>query len=126
MKFLLEFSWVATLKQTASRRLVNIGQLLLLPVTPTRLFVMIRKLLLNYKLMLAARLVISCRLTLKYSGAGSTFTGRSGMGLDVATRTSGTAALVRIIDFVDTPVTTLTFQQSVPSQSAKFNLSNTS
>jgi len=37
------------------------------------------------------------------AGAGSTFTGRSGMGLDVASRTSGTAALVRIIDFVDTP-----------------------
>jgi len=36
-------------------------------------------------------------------GAGSTFTGRSGFGLDVASRTSGTAAYFRIIDFVDTP-----------------------
>jgi hypothetical protein len=36
-------------------------------------------------------------------GAGSTFTGRSGFGLDVASRTSGVAAMFRIIDFVDTP-----------------------
>ena len=36
-------------------------------------------------------------------GAGSTFTGRSGVGLDVASRTSGVAAMFRIIDFVDTP-----------------------
>tara|TARA_R110002020_G_scaffold87516_1_gene215705 strand:- start:3450 stop:4037 length:588 start_codon:yes stop_codon:yes gene_type:complete len=36
-------------------------------------------------------------------GAGSTFTGRSGFGLDVASRTSGVAAMFRIIDFVDAP-----------------------
>tara|TARA_R100001369_G_scaffold72694_1_gene101017 strand:- start:1011 stop:1598 length:588 start_codon:yes stop_codon:yes gene_type:complete len=36
-------------------------------------------------------------------GAGSTFTGRSGFGLDVASRTSGVAAMFRIIDFVETP-----------------------
>ena len=36
-------------------------------------------------------------------GAGSTFTGRSGFGLDISTRTSGVAAMFRIIDFVDTP-----------------------
>ena len=36
-------------------------------------------------------------------GAGSTFTGRSGVGLDISTRTSGVAAMFRIIDFVDTP-----------------------
>jgi hypothetical protein len=36
-------------------------------------------------------------------GAGSTFTGRSGFGLDVASRTSGVAAMFRIIDFVDEP-----------------------
>ncbi len=36
-------------------------------------------------------------------GAGSTFTGRSGFGLDISTRTSGVAAMFRIIDFIDTP-----------------------
>ena len=36
-------------------------------------------------------------------GAGSTFTGRSGFGLDVASRTIGVAAMFRIIDFVDVP-----------------------
>ena len=36
-------------------------------------------------------------------GAGSTFTGRSGVGLDISTRTSGVAAMFRIIDFIDTP-----------------------
>jgi hypothetical protein len=36
-------------------------------------------------------------------GTGSTFTGRSGFGLDVASRTSGVAAMFRIIDFVDAP-----------------------
>jgi len=36
-------------------------------------------------------------------GAGSTFTGKSGFGLDAASRTSGVAAMFRIIDFVDEP-----------------------
>ena len=36
-------------------------------------------------------------------GAGSTFTGRSGFGLDISTRTSGVGGMFRIIDFVDTP-----------------------
>ena len=36
-------------------------------------------------------------------GAGSTFTGRSGVGLDISTRTSGVGGMFRIIDFVDTP-----------------------
>ena len=36
-------------------------------------------------------------------GTGSTFTGTSGFGLDVASRTSGVAAMFRIINFVDTP-----------------------
>ena len=36
-------------------------------------------------------------------GAGSTFTGRSGVGLDISTRTSGVGGMFRIIDFVDAP-----------------------
>ena len=36
-------------------------------------------------------------------GAGSTFPGRSGVGLDISTRTSGVGGMIRIIDFVDTP-----------------------
>ena len=36
-------------------------------------------------------------------GAGSTFTGRAGVGLDISTRTSGVGGMFRIIDFVDTP-----------------------
>ena len=36
-------------------------------------------------------------------GAGSTFTGRSGVGLDISTRTSGVGGMFRIMDFVDTP-----------------------